>query len=486
MAAKGKIVFRADGNNATGLGHIVRTGAIADTLRHDWECTLITRCTIESILEEMRLIFSKVIMIPAITSYETEASQLQGKFALADIVVLDGYDFTANYQQAVISSGSSLVNIDDIHHTYFYSDIVINSAGGITALDYHAAPATQFFLGPKYTLIRKPFLEKAKERRNTVSNNDVFICLGGADPENNTLSVVQFVENLQRFSSMKIVVGGAYLYAKELEEYIKFAGVKAEIYKQVSADKMADIMSTCSYAVCSPSTVSYEYMTLGGVVYLKQIASNQQDMIGYLIQEGYAFSFEQAGITTTDEELRSLEKQAAIFDGKAGERLRGIFDKLHLSKKINVRRAILDDMMICYDWANDPDVRRQSFNQNEITISDHENWFNKRLHDTNCFFYILELEGKPFAQIRFQVSESEAVLSYLVAREYRGKGFGTTILSKGIDFFTKEYGKKTDITGFVKFSNIASQQSFERMQFHKSEAVEYDSSYKYNLHYDGN
>ena len=98
----------------------------------------------------------------------------------------------------------------------------------------------------------------------------------------------------------------------------------------------------------------------------------------------------------------------------------------------------------------------------------------------------MEKEGKPLAQIRFQVKKQEAVLGYLVDKAWRGIGLGATILSKGIELFSKELNQGMDIVGFVKFSNLASQRSFERLSFQKAVATELESSYKYSLHYHGN
>jgi RimJ/RimL family protein N-acetyltransferase len=98
----------------------------------------------------------------------------------------------------------------------------------------------------------------------------------------------------------------------------------------------------------------------------------------------------------------------------------------------------------------------------------------------------VESGNLPVAQIRFQVSESVAVLGYLIDSNYRSKGLGTTILSKGLEAFTNDFGRPVLITGYVKHSNIASQRSFEKLKFTKTEATEYEASYKYTMQYDGN
>lgn len=481
-----KVYFRADGNSQIGLGHIVRCGALAEMIKSDFESILFTRCNIAAIIEEAKQRFSTVIQFEEGIKLEEELNQFAGRLSGEDIVVLDGYQFGEVYHERILAKSVSLVCIDDVHAYSFKSSVIINSAGGIKPSDYSALPQTQFFLGPAYSLLRKPFFEKAAIRKNTPHNKNIFICLGGADPKNATLETLQFVTRLNKFEKYYVVVGGGYLHLQQLQNYINENRPNVSLSTGVSATQLANIMGECAYAVCSPSTVSYEYMTVGGIIYLKQITDNQQDMIRYLVKEGFAFLVGDAGIITEQEEQKSLKKQAAIFDGKAGQRLKSVFEKIALAKKINSRKMERADMMLCYQWANDPAIRAQSFNTNPIVLSDHQAWFETKLSDNQSFYYIFELAGKPFAQVRFQVSNSTAVLSYLVDKNYRNKGLATSILSKGIEAFINEFRNKIEIVGYVKFTNIASQRSFEKLNFYKKEAQEYDASYKYILQYDRN
>lgn len=480
-----RIVFRADGSTQSGLGHVVRCSAVADMIGDGWEKILFTRCAIPNVLSGLEKHFSSVNSIGEEVEFLSEAAFLRQALLPSDIVVLDGYHFKGGYQTEISSVGCTIVCIDDIHSYFFNSSIVINSAGGVTPLDYKSLPGTQFYLGPKYTLLRKPFLMKALVRQNKIVNRNVFICLGGADPDNKTLEVVRQIIAINRFEHFNIVIGAGYLYGEELRKFISNQKMSFDLHNSISAVEMAEIMDSCSYAVCSPSTVSYEYMTVGGVLYLTQIAENQSDMINYLTKEGFAFLLKDVAKNNQEDEEKSLLKQAAIFDGKAGERLQQIFDKLSFAKEITIRKANAEDSMLLLNWANDKEVREQSYNTSAILPADHEKWYNEKLTDRDSFIYLLTLDERQIAQIRFQVKEGKAILGYLVDKEFRRKGIGTTILSKGVEAFTNEFSKRIAIVGFVKFSNIASQRSFEKLRFQKEEANEYESSFKYTMQYEG-
>jgi len=372
MISKRRLIFRADGNSRMGLGHVVRCGALAESIGPSYEKIFYTRCNIPGIIEDAEQHFNRIVILNEEESVESEIESICSEITEDDILVMDGDHFKENYQRPFRQTGAAIVCIDDIHSYRFLSDIVINSAGGISPLDYDTLPQTQFYLGPEYTLLRKVFLEKANSRKTNLTNKKIFLCLGGADPDNKTLETLQFIDALKMFEEVRIVVGGGYQYKDELESYIKFNRINAVVKSSLNANEMADEMMNCYYAVCSPSTVCFEYMTLGGILFLQQIAANQDDMISFLTTEKLAFNLNQAGTTSEEEEKNSLEKQAKIFDGKAGERLKKIFERAFIFKNIVARKANGSDTLRCYEWVNDPQVREQSYNSNSIPFSDHE------------------------------------------------------------------------------------------------------------------
>ena len=42
---------------------------------------------------------------------------------------------------------------------------------------------------------------------------------------------------------------------------------------------------------------------------------------------------------------------------------------------LSFRKPTIDDMELYFVWANDPDVRIQSFNSSQIELDDHKKWF---------------------------------------------------------------------------------------------------------------
>jgi UDP-2,4-diacetamido-2,4,6-trideoxy-beta-L-altropyranose hydrolase len=480
---KAQIVFRADGNSQMGLGHIIRSTALAAAIGDDYCCTLATRCKIPAILNEASSVFEKIIPLSEKPYYD-EAENFSEIAPASSLVILDGYSFDTNYQQILSNTKYESFSIDDIHESHFFSKAIINHSGGLTALNYEAEPGTLFYLGPYYSLLRKPFLEAAKERRKNVDNKICFVCFGGADPKNKTLEILERKEIGDQFEYFHVVTGSAYQHQEKLIE-ISAARKNISLYSAIPANDLVSVMRKCSFAICSPSTVVYEYMSVGGVVYLEQIADNQHDIIQFMTNAGLAFSLKDIGARDEASINSSLAKQENYFDGRSGERFKKIFQQYFEARKMIARKANESDLEISFHWANDPLVRDQSYNQQAISLNEHRNWFYQKMNDPNCFFYIIEIDQNPVAQIRFQVEDQQALVGYLTDQTIRNRGLGTYVLSKGIEKFIADHSKSIEIVGYVKSSNIASQRSFEKLSFKREMSEEKPASLKYTMHYGG-
>ena len=88
------------------------------------------------------------------------------------------------------------------------------------------------------------------------------------------------------------------------------------------------------------------------------------------------------------------------------------------------------DMRRLWEWSNDPEVRRQSFDQSPIEWDDHVSWFTARQRDPQSAMYIVESPvGVPVGVIRFTADgEGSAVVGIVIDRLARGAGLGSRAL----------------------------------------------------------
>ncbi len=124
--------------------------------------------------------------------------------------------------------------------------------------------------------------------------------------------------------------------------------------------------------------------------------------------------------------------------------------------KLKIRRAEYIDCKNIFDLSNDPVVRKNSINQNNIKFVDHILWFENKLSDPYCEYYVLENECNEFvAQVRFDNLENEVYISISVAEKFRGRSLGKNIiqLATSVTSYSEIFAK-------IRKSNISSYKSF--------------------------
>ncbi|MFZ5987160.1 MAG: GNAT family N-acetyltransferase [Bacillota bacterium] len=136
---------------------------------------------------------------------------------------------------------------------------------------------------------------------------------------------------------------------------------------------------------------------------------------------------------------------------------------------IELRPIKEDDCDLLFEWVNDESVRRNAFNTNIISYEDHKKWFYEKLCSGLSFIYICCAEGEPVGQIRIDVEEDTGIISYSVAKQHRGKGYGTTILKEVLNLVEANDIKVCKLVGRVKHTNTPSQKAFEKAGYERME-----------------
>lgn len=119
---------------------------------------------------------------------------------------------------------------------------------------------------------------------------------------------------------------------------------------------------------------------------------------------------------------------------------------------------------LIYEWTNDDEVRKNSFNINKIPYDEHVNWYSKKLKDIECNIYLLANSNKNIGVVRNEKKGNENVISYSIDKDYRGKGYGYKILSKFEEELIKS-NKDIVLTAYVKKENISSIKIFQKLSY---------------------
>ena len=135
---------------------------------------------------------------------------------------------------------------------------------------------------------------------------------------------------------------------------------------------------------------------------------------------------------------------------------------------IKIRNAKETDSKDVFKWRNDEITREMSHSPEIIEWENHIRWYSNSLNSERRILLICEDDrnGK-IAIIRFDISESNAVISINLNPSHRGKGLARSCLIGSIEFFSKEYTKIKNLIAEIKEDNIASQKTFLGIGFTK-------------------
>ena len=267
---KPTILFRADASSQIGYGHFIRSLALAEMLKNDFEIRFATVNPTGYQLQELSAVCS-CIQLNQNSHFEDFLSLLTGN----EIVVLDNYFFTTEYQQKIKNKGCKLVCIDDMHDRHYVADIVINHGVDDPTL-FSVEPYTGLCLGVEWALLRKPFLEASS--RNNPKNQaikNIVVNFGGVDYHDITNKVIKKLKSQNPEIIINAIVGGGYSGKIESSDTVRF-------HQSVSAQKVADLFSQCDLAVLSASTICFEALACNTKIAAGYYVDNQIDIWEYL------------------------------------------------------------------------------------------------------------------------------------------------------------------------------------------------------------
>ena len=138
---------------------------------------------------------------------------------------------------------------------------------------------------------------------------------------------------------------------------------------------------------------------------------------------------------------------------------------------LECRPAEEDDMMLIFEWANDPAVRAASFYSDPIPLDDHKKWFRKMLDCKDRHLLVVEkhVGNVPVGYFRFDEASGEVSVS--VGSEHRGRGLGAAVISAGVKYVDDRVGPGKMIAK-IKPGNEASARAFEKAGFKPAGASE--------------
>jgi UDP-2,4-diacetamido-2,4,6-trideoxy-beta-L-altropyranose hydrolase len=332
-----RILFCADGDSTIGLGHIYRCLSLIDMLKDNFNCVFILKNNNSSIINIVRS-YCEVILL---NNQESEIDQLRIIVNSNVIVVLDGYNYDINYQKFIKSRGSKLVVVDDYANNEYFADVIINHGDSSVEKLYKKENYTKTYTGLNYLILRKEFLHLASLYRKPREIDTAYICFGGADPNNNTLKVLDACFESGIIRKVYIVTGAAYKHNGIEERINKYNTLSIIHKKNINPNEIIDLLLQSQIAICPSSTVSLEACCAKVGLLTGTIIENQKYIHKELVDLNCALSiddFNTATVNIIAQKIIMLKKgdvlnqiinnQAKYIDGKSNRNILSIFQKL--------------------------------------------------------------------------------------------------------------------------------------------------------------
>lgn len=327
-----RILFRADGTSQTGMGHVMRSLALAEMLSPadgSDEAGIERRFAIQQPSAAALKTIAKQ-GIPVIALETNGLDEFLQHVTADDVVVLDGYAFDEAFQWAVRKQAHKLVFIDDLMLGKQVADVVINHAGDVTSADYQTEPYTKLILGAPYALVNPAFRQKAQPKDG---ENKAFVNMGGADPHNVSREVVELLLTQNAELRVTVVLGSANPHADTFADLPKD---RLSVQQNLSAKQMARVIGGSGLSIVAASTIAYEVATVSRPMIIVQTADNQSRLVSFMrdrhltlgaltlpiAPDKFQTAVSKARLTPT------VFKQRLIFDGKAAARYQQLFTQL--------------------------------------------------------------------------------------------------------------------------------------------------------------
>lgn len=467
MPNRRKIFFRADAGPEIGYGHFIRTLALADMLKEDFDCTFFTQTPTDYQKREAASV-CPLVSLPADDSrFDLFLKQLSGD----EIVVLDNYFYTTDYQRKIKEKGCELVCIDDMHDKHYVADVVINHGCDNPDL-FDVEPYTRLCLGMDYALLRKPFLE-AKPAASREQGH-VVVTFGGSDANNLTTKYARILSQRDDINKITAIVGDAFQFTNELENV-----PKVQILRNLTAQQMANLFCTVQFAVLSASTTCIEALACQCPVYAGWYVENQKGMydflnncraiigIGNLLEDNDSFLIK--GVSATTQTINS-NQIIALFKWLV---LSNDFSIEHY-RFVNYTQLDIPNQGEIWRVRNLKEIRDCMVNTDAFSFEQHLSFVKSLVHNSEKIYWAIFDQNQYVGTINLHPinwEKKKAEWGIYIAPDFQGQGV-SEVLGKAFINKMRNQNLLNFIIASVKISNLRSLKYHQKIGFAVYEKIQ--------------
>ncbi|MDG2094648.1 MAG: UDP-2,4-diacetamido-2,4,6-trideoxy-beta-L-altropyranose hydrolase [Phycisphaerales bacterium] len=304
-SGKSVILFRADGSDQIGFGHLVRCSTLARQLCADGARVMLATRSMDQCPEWVSDLFPGEVhelrndgagcpddgdpvphasWLP--TTQNEDAShvvELLSDLGLQtiDCLVVDHYGIDARWHRQLRPSCKRIMAIDDLADRALDVDILLDQNRSpdlaIVAYEHRLPDDSRLLAGPEWSLIREEFRDSRVQPRSLNEESPrVLVIMGGSDPDELTTQVLRSLTSIEHELEITAVIGRADQYEK-LESL--GSSMRHSLDVRVAERNMAALMAQADIAISAAGSTVWELCFMGIPMALAATEINQSAVI---------------------------------------------------------------------------------------------------------------------------------------------------------------------------------------------------------------
>lgn len=291
-----KVIIRTDASTKIGSGHVMRCLTIGKKLKkYDIQVKFWMENLPGNLIEYVK--------------QEGFDNILQEENS--DLYIIDHYDIDEKWEKSIIPFTKHIMVIDDLANRKHICELLIdqNAVPNFEKRYENLVPKDcKKLLGPKYLILRDEFIETGKKVNSRNSKVErLLIFMGGSDPTNETLKILQALSEVNfKIKYVDVVVGNSNINRKIIKDICLERGYK--FHCQI--DYMAQLMKEADFSIGSGGITAWERCFVGLPSSSTIVAENQIESTEYAADLGAVINLgwhERVTVETYKELLCSLE-----------------------------------------------------------------------------------------------------------------------------------------------------------------------------------
>ena len=499
-----QVLLSCDGGGSLGVGHVIRSVALAEAAVKAGHDVLVAGH------------FEGSFVQGQLAAAPVEVAQISPWLAGGDLVLLielvgrsrpdvlhvDSYTAPDRLRALVPSGGAGsmvLSNMEDGTFGRRPADLVVDPTFGAELVARPQDGATWLLRGSRYAPVRQRVIDarrRGSRNKGGAGGADdnaggagqvarsVLVVMGGTDPVGLAPGAVELLARTGLALEVTTIAVG------ENAERVRTAAEGSQLSVNVLApvDDLAAMMSAHDLVISAAGTSIWELCCIGVPTAVAWAVDNQREGYDRVVAAGAAIGLGGPGLgggegavdllktALTDSEVRARLVRAGrqVVDGLGAWRVVRMWEQALSVRSLPViasaplvaRPATVADSRQLWAWRNDPATRAGSKSHAEVPWDDHHRWFTASLARTDRILLVVQDPVGPVGTVRWDLKgERQWEVSITVAPKRRGQNLARPLLRAGevaLSEATQSKGAEVrDYLAVVNVDNPSSMRLFE-------------------------